>query len=75
VVLAKRPDVVQVQSSDFQVFWECSIYVRLARALRVPVLMRLGGAFDHFYSVSSPRARGMIRQVLLWPDRLIVQSQ
>src|SRR5262249_5567531 len=28
-----------------------------------------------FYSVSSPRAQRMIRQVLLWPDRLIVQSQ
>jgi glycosyltransferase involved in cell wall biosynthesis len=75
VLLAKRPDVVQIQSSDFQVFWECSLYVCIARALRVPVLMRLGGAFDHFYSVSSPRVRTMIRRVLLWPDRLIVQSQ
>jgi glycosyltransferase involved in cell wall biosynthesis len=75
VLLARRPDVVQVQSSDFQVFWECALYVRMARLLRVPVLMRLGGAFDHFYSVSSPRARAMIRRVLLWPDRLIVQSQ
>jgi glycosyltransferase involved in cell wall biosynthesis len=75
VLLVKRPDVVQIQSSDFQVFWECSLYVRLARSLRVPLLMRLGGAFDHFYSVSSPRAQGMIRRVLLWPDRLIVQSQ
>jgi glycosyltransferase involved in cell wall biosynthesis len=75
VFLSKRPDVVQVQSSEFQVFWECSLYVRLARAFRVPVLMRLGGAFDHFYAVSSPGARAMIRRVLLWPDRLIVQSQ
>ncbi|HTT84156.1 MAG TPA: glycosyltransferase family 4 protein [Rhizomicrobium sp.] len=75
VLLMKRPDVVQVQSSDFQVFWECALYVRMARGLRVPVLMRLGGAFDHFYAVSSPRARAMIRRVLLWPDRLIVQSQ
>jgi glycosyltransferase involved in cell wall biosynthesis len=49
--------------------------VRLARAFRVPVLLRLGGAFDHFYSVSSPRARAAIRTVLKWPDRLIVQSQ
>jgi glycosyltransferase involved in cell wall biosynthesis len=75
VLLARRPDVVQVQSSDFQVFWEASLYVSIARALRFPVLMRLGGAFDHFHSVSSPRARTMIRRVLLWPDRLIVQSR
>ncbi|HEY6577799.1 MAG TPA: glycosyltransferase family 4 protein [Rhizomicrobium sp.] len=75
VLLGRRPDVVQVQSSDFQVFWEASLYVAMARALRVPVLMRLGGAFDHFYSVSSPRARTVIRRILRWPDRLIVQSQ
>ncbi|HEY3637452.1 MAG TPA: glycosyltransferase family 4 protein [Rhizomicrobium sp.] len=75
VLLVKRPDVVQIQSSDFQVFWECSLYVRIARSFRIPVLMRLGGAFDHFYSVSSARARAAIRRVLLWPDRLIVQSQ
>jgi len=71
----KRPAVAQIQSSDFQVFWEASLYVLMARLLRIPVLMRLGGAFDHFYGVSSPRARTMIRRVLLWPDRLIVQSQ
>jgi glycosyltransferase involved in cell wall biosynthesis len=75
IVLVRRPDVIQVQSSDFQVFWECSLYVRIARCFRVPVLMRLGGAFDHFHTVSSPRARAMIRRVLLWPDCLIVQSQ
>ena len=74
VLLVRRPDVVQVQSSDFQVFWEASLYVSMARALRIPVLMRLGGAIDHFYSVSSPRARAMIRGVLQWPDILIVQS-
>lgn len=49
--------------------------MRIARAFRVPVLMRLGGAFDLFYSVSSPRARAAIRRVLQWPDRLIVQSE
>ena len=75
VVLTKRPDVIQVQSSDFQVFWEASLYVWMARLLRVPVLMRLGGAFDHFYAVSSPRARRAICHVLRWPDRLIVQSE
>jgi glycosyltransferase involved in cell wall biosynthesis len=37
--------------------------------------MRLGGAFDHFFSVSSPRVQAMIRRVLRWPDGLIVQSQ
>ncbi len=74
VLVIKRPAVVQVQSSDFLVFWEASLYVWIARALRYPVLMRLGGAFDYFYAVSSPHARAMIRRVLEWPDRLIVQS-
>jgi glycosyltransferase involved in cell wall biosynthesis len=73
-VLWRRVDLVQVQSSDFQSFWESSLYVLMARALRRPVLLRLGGAFDHFYEVSSEGARGMIRRVLAMPDRLIVQS-
>ncbi|MBW8271281.1 glycosyltransferase family 4 protein [Caldovatus aquaticus] len=73
-VLRRRADIVQVQSSDFQSFWEAALYVAMARALRRPVLMRLGGAFDHFYAVSSPRARRLIGRVLRLPDRLIVQS-
>ena len=73
-VLSRRVDIVQVQSSDFQSFWESALYVAMARALRRPVLLRLGGAFDHFYEVSPEGARSMIRRVLALPDRLIVQS-
>lgn len=73
-VVFRRVDIVQVQSSDFQSFWESALYVLMARALGRPVLMRLGGAFDHFHEVSSPRARGLIRRVLRLPHRLIVQS-
>jgi len=74
-LLLQRPAIVQVQSSDFQTFWESAYYVLICRALRVPVLMRLGGAFDNFYSVSSSRAQALIRRVLQWPDRLFVQSE
>lgn len=74
-LLVRRPDVVQIQSSDFQVFWEAALYARIARAMGFPVLVRLGGAFDHFCAVSSPRVRAMIRRVLQWPARLIVQSE
>jgi glycosyltransferase involved in cell wall biosynthesis len=73
-VLWRRVDIVQIQASDFQAFWEAALYVLLCRMLRRPVLMRLGGAFDHFYEVSSPQARALIRRVLRLPDRLIVQS-
>jgi len=73
-VLWRRADIVQIQASDFQTFWEAALYVLLSRMLRRPVLMRLGGAFDHFYEVSSPRSRSLIRRVLRLPDRLIVQS-
>ncbi|MXP63099.1 glycosyltransferase [Roseomonas sp. M0104] len=74
VVCGRRADIVQIQASDFQTFWEAALYVLLSRMLRRPVLMRLGGAFDHFYEVSSPRARSLIRRVLRLPDRLVVQS-
>lgn len=69
-----RPDLVQVQASDFQSFWEACCYVGIARLLGVPVLMRLGGAFDHFYGSSSRPARALIRTGLRQPDTLIVQS-
>ena len=74
-LLVQRPAIAQIQSSDFQTFWESAWYVLVCRALRISVVMRLGGAFDNFYSVSSSRAQSLIRRVLQWPDRLIVQSE
>jgi glycosyltransferase involved in cell wall biosynthesis len=74
-VLGSKPDLVQVQASDFQAFWESTLYVGMCRGMRVPVLMRIGGSFDHFYNSSSRGARGLIRCVLSWPDRLIVQAE
>ena len=74
VVIASRVDLVQVHASDFQTYWEAALYVQMCRMLRRPVLLRLGGAFDYFYEVSSPRAQRLIRRVLQLPDRLIVQS-
>lgn len=73
-VIVRRPNVVQVQASDFLTFWEAALYVLMSRMLRRPVLMRLGGVFDYFYEVSSLQAQGLIRRILRLPDRLIVQS-
>lgn len=72
---SRRVDLVQVQTSDFQAFWESAVYVVIARLAGKPVIMRLGGSFDYFYSASSALARALIRRVLQWPDRLIVQSE
>jgi glycosyltransferase involved in cell wall biosynthesis len=74
VVISRRADVVQIQSSDYQTFWEASLYVLICRALRRPVLWRLGGMFDHFYETSSVNARSWIARAVQLPDRLIVQS-
>jgi glycosyltransferase involved in cell wall biosynthesis len=74
VMIRRNADVVQVQASDFQTFWEAALYVIMCRVLRRPVLLRLGGAFDHFYEVSSPRIQKLIRLVVNLPNRLIVQS-
>lgn len=73
-VIGRRADVVQIQASDFQTFWESALYALICRLLHRPVIMRLGGSFDYFYEVSSPRAQRMIRRILLMPDELIVQS-
>ncbi len=74
-VVFGRIDLVQVQASVYMTFWESACYVALARALGRPTLMRIGGATDVFYEVSSARGRRGIERVLGWPDGLIVQSE
>jgi glycosyltransferase involved in cell wall biosynthesis len=73
-VMTRRVDIIQVQASDYQQFWEAALYVAMARSLRRPVLMRLGGAFDLFYQNSPAWARRCIAAVIKLPDVLIVQS-
>ena len=75
VLRLRRPAVVQIQASDFQAFWECALYLRVARLMGFPVGFRLGGAFDIFYGASGPRAKALIRRTLALPDLLVVQSQ
>ncbi|MFD1191988.1 glycosyltransferase family 4 protein [Phenylobacterium conjunctum] len=74
VVLARRIEVIQIQSPDYQAFWEACIYALMARALGVPTIMRIGGAFDAFVGQSGPAARWMVRQALNLPQIVIAQS-
>ena len=74
-VILRRIDLVQIQASDFQTFWESAIYLGLARLLRRPTLLRLGGSFNLFYETASGPTRRLIAWVLTRPDRLIVQSE
>lgn len=75
VLLFRRIDLVQIQSSDFQTFWESCLYLMMAKLFRRPTMMRLGGVFDKFYEGSSPRVQRMIRRGVAAPDILIVQSE
>jgi glycosyltransferase involved in cell wall biosynthesis len=74
-VVAARIDLVQVQASDYQVFWEAALYARMARILRRPVLFRIGGAFDIFHGEASTIERRFIAAVLRLPDVVIAQSR
>src|SRR5216683_5576594 len=40
VVVVRRPAVIQVQASDFQAFWEASLYVLMGKVLRRPIVLR-----------------------------------
>ena len=75
VVLFRRVDLVQIQSSDFQTFWESCLYLLMAKALGRPTMLRLGGVFDKFYEGSGPRTQALIRRGIAAPDILIVQSE
>jgi glycosyltransferase involved in cell wall biosynthesis len=74
VLLFQRIDIVQIQASDFQAFWEAAAYVYWARFLGKPVILRIGGAFDIFLATSPPFVRRMIKAVLCRPNWVIAQS-
>ncbi len=74
-LIAQRIDIVQVQASDYQVFWEGAAYVLIAKIMGRATLLRIGGHFDGFHGASSPTTRRWIGKVLRVPDCLIVQSQ
>ena len=71
---ALRADLVQVQASDYQVFWEAGAYTLLARLLRRPVLLRIGGAFDAFHGGARPFEQRLIAAVLRLPAVVLAQS-
>ena len=75
VVLTRRPALIQVQASDFQAFWEASLYVLMGRILRRPLVLRIGGSFNRFWESSGAPARAAIQWVLRQPSVLVVQSQ
>jgi glycosyltransferase involved in cell wall biosynthesis len=74
-LLRRRIDLVQIQASDYQVFWESVAYALLARLLGRPVLFRIGGAFDLFHGGSSPLLRRLIAASLRLPQCVIAQSE
>ncbi len=75
VVLARRPTLIQIQASDFQAFWEASLYVLMGRILRLPIVLRIGGSFNRFWESSGKHARAAIQWTLRQPSMLVVQSE
>jgi glycosyltransferase involved in cell wall biosynthesis len=75
VVIARRIDLVQVQASDYQVFWESVAYVVAARIVARPAVLRIGGAFDLFHGASAVVIKKIIAACLRLPQCLIVQSR
>ena len=74
-VISRRIDLVQIQASDYQVFWEGVVYAILARAVGRPVFLRLGGSFDLFHGGSPRIVQRWIAAALQVPQCLIAQPQ
>lgn len=74
VVIFDRIDLVQIQASDYFVFWESTLYAIMARMVGRPVLLRLGGSFDVFHGGSPPAVRRLISAALNLPQCVIAQS-
>ena len=74
VLIGRRIDLVQIQASDYWVFWESAAYALLARGLGRPVMIRIGGAFDKFYRDAPGFFRRRIADTLRIPQCVIAQS-
>jgi len=73
---ARGASVAHVHSSSNASFWRKSVFVMIARLLRVPVLFHLhGGGFIDFYrNESGPIGRWAIRMVLRSASCIVVLS-
>src|SRR5260370_8655791 len=74
-VVARLPAIIQVQASDFQAFWEASLYVLMGKIFRRPIVLRIGGSFNRFWECSGARARAAIHWTLRQPSLLVVHSE
>ena len=74
VVIGRRIDLVQIQASDHQVFWEAALYALMTRILGRPTVFRIGGAFDLFYAQSPALIRRWIAAALRLPQCVVAQS-
>jgi glycosyltransferase involved in cell wall biosynthesis len=73
-LIAGAIPLVQIQASDYQVFWESVVYALIARGLGRRVLFRIGGAFDKFHGGAPPWERRLIARALAIPHVVIAQS-
>ena len=75
IVALRRPAVIQIQASDFQAFWEASLYVLMGKIFHRPIVLRIGGSFNRFWESSGAGVRTTIRWSLRQATVLLVQSE
>jgi glycosyltransferase involved in cell wall biosynthesis len=76
VIRRFKPDVVHVHTASFWSWWRSSLYLLLARQMKVKTILHVHNAIDRFYFQESGLAgRLMIRRSLRLPDCVITLSQ
>jgi len=73
--LATRPDLVHLHTSHGFDFWLGIRMARLARSMRIPVLLHVHGLFDVVVPEWPPLRRLFFSRALRIPDRVIVLSE
>ncbi len=75
VLLVSRPNIVHVHTSSYWGWWRSSIYILIAKLLRIKTILHIHNAIDRFYFIESGRiGKYLIRCSLNMPDHLITLS-
>lgn len=74
-IMKKRPDIVHINTASYWAFWENAIYVLTSKILNRKVILHIhGGGFEDFYASSNIFFKFLLKETLMFSDKIVVLS-